>query len=68
MLSVFYDAGKVMPETFNFNNLNHSIGTSLKLLTPVGTLNLDYGFKLNREYYNGEKEQFGRFHLMVGYF
>tara|TARA_B100000925_G_scaffold291728_1_gene281039 strand:- start:312 stop:3089 length:2778 start_codon:yes stop_codon:yes gene_type:complete len=68
MLSTFYDLGKVMPEMLNFNNLNHSVGLSLKLLTPVGTLNLDYGLKLNREFVNGEKEQFGRFHLMVGYF
>ena len=68
MLSSFYDLGKVMPKVFDFNNLNHSVGLSLKLLTPVGTLNLDYGLKLNRELVNGEKEQFGRFHLMVGYF
>jgi len=68
MLSSFYDLGKVMPGMFNFSNLNHSLGLSLKLLTPVGTLNLDYGLKLNREIVNGEKEQFGRFHLMVGYF
>jgi len=68
MLSTFYDLGKVMPKLFDFKDLNHSVGLSLKLLTPVGTLNLDYGLKLNREFVNGEKEQFGRFHLMVGYF
>ena len=41
--ALFYDAGRISTETFTFNDLRHSVGTSLKFLTPVGTLNFDYG-------------------------
>ena len=68
MTSAFYDMGKLAPKGLDFNNLKQSVALSFKFLTPVGTLNLDYGIKLKREEVLGKKEQFGRFHLMIGYF
>ena len=68
LISGFLDMGRVAPRIINFDDLRSSVGLSLKFLTPVGTLNFDYGVKLEREVVNGEKEQFGRFHLLVGYF
>ena len=66
--ALFYDAGRISTETFTFNDLRHSVGTSLKFLTPVGTLNFDYGLKLSRKMIDGEKESFGRAHLAIGFF
>ena len=66
--ALFYDAGHISTETFTFNDLRHSVGTSLKFLTPVGTLNFDYGLKLSRKMIDGEKESFGRAHLAIGFF
>ena len=41
----------------------------MKLLTPVGSLDFDYGVKLKRQIKpNGDNEQFGRFHLSIGFF
>jgi len=41
----------------------------LKLLTPVGGLNFDYGIKTSRhDDAEGNKESFGRFNLSIGFF
>ncbi len=66
---VFVDAGRVFLNKFNVSELRASTGTTLKILTPVGTLDFDYGIKLKRERFSSElREKFGRFHLSIGFF
>ena len=44
-------------------------GVGVKLLTPVGSLDFDYGVKLKRKVFSSsQKEEFGRFHLSIGFF
>lgn len=65
----FLDAGRLFVETFRPADLRTSAGLTLKFLTPVGTLDFDYGVKLRRERFSGgNRESFGRFHLSIGYF
>ena len=69
MLGVFYDAGRVSVGKFEPTDLRKSVGISFKYLTPVGSLNFDYGFKLDRRTYNdGSREDPGRFHVSIGFF
>ncbi|MBT3584775.1 MAG: BamA/TamA family outer membrane protein [Halobacteriovoraceae bacterium] len=69
VISLFLDAGRVYVDKFQPTSLRSAFGTSLKFLTPVGTLNFDYGIKTHREKLNtGGQESFGRFHLSIGYF
>lgn len=69
MLGVFYDAGRVYVEHFEPTSLRTSAGISFKYLTPVGSLNFDYGFKLDRRTYpDGSKEDPSRFHVSIGFF
>ncbi|MCP4913884.1 MAG: BamA/TamA family outer membrane protein [Oligoflexia bacterium] len=68
-LGLFLDAGRLYNESFKPGSLRTSAGTSFKFLTPVGTLDFDYGVKLKRKYLNnGGREGFGRFHLSIGFF
>lgn len=65
----FIDAGRVYINSFKPLELRSSAGLTLKLLTPVGSLDFDYGIKLKRKIKpNGDNEQFGRFHLSIGFF
>lgn len=65
----FFDAGRVFVDSFKPLDLRTSIGLSLKYVTPVGTLDFDYGVKLKRETHNGlNRESYGRFHLSIGFF
>lgn len=64
ILGLFYDAGNVQINTFDPLELRSSVGLSLKYVTPVGTLDLDYGHKIQRR--TGESA--GRFHLSIGFF
>lgn len=65
----FFDAGRLFVETFRPADLRTSAGLTLKFLTPVGTLDFDYGVKLRRDRFpGGNREAFGRFHLSIGYF
>jgi len=69
VLGVFFDAGRVSVDTFQPFDLRTSSGISFKYVTPVGTLDFDYGVKLRRETLsNGGQESFGRFHLSIGVF
>jgi len=69
IVAPFFDAGRVFVNKFNILDLRASMGLSFKLLTPVGSLDLDFGVKLRRESYpDGTTDQFGRFHLLIGYF
>lgn len=70
VIGPFFDAGKLFVNTFKPLSLRTSAGLTFKFLTPVGTLNFDYGVKLHRGTLAGTKgkEQFGRFHISIGYF
>lgn len=69
VLGPFFDAGRITVDTFTPTDLRTSAGLTLKFLTPVGTLDFDYGIKLRRRSFNnGNRESFGRFHLSIGYF
>ena len=70
MVSVFVDAGRIYVNHFKPLSVRASVGSGIKFLTPVGTLDFDYGIKLNRRSYRGGRirESFGRFHLTVGSF
>jgi outer membrane protein insertion porin family len=66
---VFYDAGRVFVERVDFGELRDSVGITFKILTPVGTLDFDYGIKLLRKKdANGKLEDPGRFHVSIGFF
>jgi len=67
-IGVFFDAGRLFQETFKPLKLRSSVGAGLKFLTPVGSLDFDYGIKLDRKIRNGQQESFGRFHLSIGFF
>lgn len=69
MAGVFYDAGRVFVNQVNFGELRDSVGLSFKVITPVGTLDFDYGIKLLRKKDpNGRLEDPGRFHVSIGFF
>lgn len=68
-IGIFFDAGRVYVDEFKPFDLRSSVGAGLKFLTPVGSLDFDYGFKLQRETYSGNKrDSAGRFHLSIGFF
>ena len=69
MAGVFYDAGRVFVDQVNLGELRDSVGVTFKILTPVGTLDFDYGIKLLREKNkDGSLEDPGRFHVSIGFF
>lgn len=69
MWAIFLDAGKVFVNTFRPLDLRPSAGVSFKVLTPVGTLDFDYGFKLRRDRLpDGRLEKPGKFHVSIGFF
>lgn len=66
---VFFDAGRVFVNEFQPLNLRTSVGAGIKFITPVGSLDFDYGVKLKRERYpDGIRDAVGRFHLSIGFF
>ena len=65
----FLDAGRIFVNSYSPLSLRSSIGITLKYITPVGSIDFDYGVKLFRRSYPGQKEEsFGRFHLSIGPF
>tara|TARA_Y100001954_G_scaffold238438_1_gene306019 strand:+ start:1698 stop:4589 length:2892 start_codon:yes stop_codon:yes gene_type:complete len=67
--SLFVDGGRLYVGKFNFFAMRFGVGLGAKLLTPVGSLDFDYGFKLNRkDLSDGQREELGRFHLSIGFF
>lgn len=69
MAGVFYDAGRVFENNVKIGELRDSVGVTFKILTPVGTLDFDYGIKLLRERdKDGTLEDPGRFHVSIGFF
>lgn len=77
LVGFFFDAGKVYKDSFRPWRLRTSAGISLKYQLPVGTIDLDYGFKLGRKREPGDNpaagdrrslESAGRLHLSIGFF
>ena len=69
MLGVFYDAGRVFVNEFDPDDLRSSVGITFKYLTPVGSLDFDYGIKLLRKTYDdGMVDSPGRLHVSIGFF
>lgn len=69
MAGVFYDAGRVFVDRVDLGDLRDSVGVTFKIITPVGTLDFDYGIKLLRERNkDGSLEDPGRFHVSIGFF
>jgi outer membrane protein insertion porin family len=66
---VFYDAGRVFIDQVDLRDLRDSVGVTFKILTPVGTLDFDYGIKLLRKRgVDGTVDDPGRFHVSIGFF
>ena len=69
MAGIFFDAGRVYVDQVDLGDIRTSTGITLKILTPVGTLDFDYGIKLLRKRNaNGSMEDPGRFHVSIGFF
>ena len=67
--SFFVDLGRVSKKHPNFKDLRSSVGLSYKILTPVGSLDFNYGVKLKRKRFEGgQRESFGRAHISIGQF
>jgi outer membrane protein assembly complex protein YaeT len=63
--ALFYDGGYVEIEGLRFEDYyRDTVGFGLHYNTPVGPLNLEFGWKLDRR----EDEETGRFHLSIGTF
>ena len=64
---VFFDAGQVYNRAGSFRSydpfeLRASVGTGLRILSPVGPLSLDWGFKLQKR----TDEKLSEFHFGIG--
>ncbi len=64
-LAVFFDIGNVWPKVQDFASGGFKSGTGmgLRVKTPVGPINLDYGYPLNSE--PGEEKRSGKFYFSV---
>ena len=69
IIGTFYDAGRIFVNEFESDKLRSSVGLSFKYLTPVGTLDVDYGIKLLRKRdSDGTLDSPGRLHVSIGFF
>ncbi|MGB0453538.1 MAG: BamA/OMP85 family outer membrane protein [Bacteriovoracaceae bacterium] len=73
VFGVFFDAGQVAVNSFSPTKVRTSLGNTFKFVTPVDSLDLDYGVKLKRRRTQisdteQRREVFGRFHLSIGFF
>ncbi len=59
----FFDAGNLFVDRFGFAPLLMSTGFGIRYITPVGPINLDWGFKLNPQSRNEDRQ---RIHFSVG--
>lgn len=64
----FLDAANLNIDTFDFGNLRYGTGVGFRYQTPVGPINIDFGFNLNPiESQDPKKsEDKWRFHITVG--
>jgi outer membrane protein assembly complex protein YaeT len=67
---LFYDGGAVLLAQKDLPDpYRHSAGIGLRIATPVGPLNLEYGWKLDPRTYGSDlKESPGAFHFSIGSF
>ncbi len=65
--AIFVDSGNVWRDISNVDPtvLRYTAGSGLRFVTPVGPLAFDYGFKLDRRFYESD---IGAFHFSVGLF
>jgi outer membrane protein insertion porin family len=69
MIGFFLDGGRIFVNSFSPFDVRSSVGLSFKYLTPVGSLDFDYGYKLGRgNVPNGTPESAGRIHVTIGFF
>jgi len=64
-VATFFDTGNVWKEKKDFlsGNLKSSLGLGLRVKTPIGPVSVDYGWPLDLE--PGEEEKEGRFHFSI---
>jgi len=64
-LALFFDGGNVWPEIEDFGSGDYVFGSGvgLRIKTPIGPVNLDYGYPLSDE--PGEEERSGKFYFSV---
>lgn len=68
-LGLFFDAGSIRVNQFKPTTFRTSAGSTFKFVTPVGSLDLDFGVKTRRRRFGGgNREQFGRLHFFIGFF
>lgn len=63
--AVFYDIGNVWSKAKDYGSggLKSGVGPGLRVKTPIGPINLDYGFPLNKQ--PGEQKKGGKFYFSV---
>ena len=63
--AVFFDTGNVWSKVKDYGTggLKSGTGVGLRVKTPIGPINLDYGFPLNNE--PGEQKKSGKFYFSV---
>lgn len=60
---LFIDGGNIWQEADDIStNLRWGVGAGLRLQTPLGSVRLDYGIKLDRQ----DEESFGALHFAIG--
>ena len=64
-LAVFFDSGNVWGEIEDFGSggFKSGMGVGARIKTPIGPINLDYGYPLNDE--PGEEDRSGKFYFSV---
>ncbi len=64
-LATFFDTGNVWADSSDFmsGDLKSSVGLGVRVKTPLGPVSIDYGYPLDRE--PGEEEREGRFHFNI---
>ena len=64
-LATFFDTGNVWSKLRDFGtgNLKSGAGLGFRVKTPIGPINLDYGYPLNSE--PGEQKRSGKFYFSV---
>jgi outer membrane protein insertion porin family len=69
MVGAFWDAGRLYVDKFDLGDLRQSVGVTFKIVTGLGTFDIDYGHKLLRKRLSdGSVEDPGRIHVSIGFF